>query len=147
MLVVLVEELGPGFARVAAEDAVKVRVELEVVLVEVVEELVSAEDLDDLDQLRRREELGGRSTGQRPRGEERGGGARGEGGAERGGAGETGGQSDDVWVFVRGITKRGRHGRGQGAARRRETQPRGEVAGSSAAVTTRRRWIGGRTWS
>ena len=145
MLVVLVEELGPGLARVAAEDAVKVRVELEVVLVEVVEELVSAEDLDDLDQLRRRKEEGGRSTGERPRGKERG---------WKAGRSEGGGGGGRRSVRRRlGFCKRNKEGRGHGGtggARAQQGEGRGnpeEVAGSSAAVTTRRRWIGGRTWS
>ena len=45
VLVIGVEELGPRLARVPAEDAVKVRIELEIVLVEIVEELVGAEHL------------------------------------------------------------------------------------------------------
>mmetsp|Transcript_33708 Transcript_33708/g.88635 ORF Transcript_33708/g.88635 Transcript_33708/m.88635 type:complete len:241 (+) Transcript_33708:225-947(+) len=51
VLVVWVEELGPRLARVATEDAVKVGVELQVVLVEVVKQLVGAEHLDNLYQL------------------------------------------------------------------------------------------------
>ena len=45
VLVVGVEELGPRLARVPPEDAVEMRVELEGVLVEVIEELVRAENL------------------------------------------------------------------------------------------------------
>mmetsp|Transcript_51395 Transcript_51395/g.111835 ORF Transcript_51395/g.111835 Transcript_51395/m.111835 type:complete len:285 (-) Transcript_51395:240-1094(-) len=47
----MVDEFGPRLAHVPAEQTVKVRVELQVVLVEVIEELVGAEHLCDLDQL------------------------------------------------------------------------------------------------
>jgi len=46
VLVLGVDEFGPRLARMAAEQPVKVRVELEVILVEVVEELVGAEHLN-----------------------------------------------------------------------------------------------------
>ena len=59
VLVLRRDELRPRLPRVAAEDAVKVRVELEVVLVEVVEELVGAEHLQ-----KRRGEGGGVSGGE-----------------------------------------------------------------------------------
>ena len=45
MLIIRVEEFGPWLAQVTSKDTIKMRVELEVVLVEVVEELVGAEHL------------------------------------------------------------------------------------------------------
>lgn len=49
--VVRVDKLGPRLARVQAHDAVKVRIQLQIILVQVLEQLICAEHLGDANEL------------------------------------------------------------------------------------------------